>query len=294
MKQKFAIVGPEFVATTYNAAAESLDEPPLSFWDRHGRRAVNLLGLKSGSQVLDAGCGSGASALPAARIVGRAGWVFGVDVAEKALELARSRANACGLENVAFECLDMTASGLGDERFDAIISVFSLFFVPDMKSALGELWRLVRPGGELLVSTWGPHAFQPCAEIFTTELSRLTREQTHRIRPWQRICRPDAIQNLFEAAGLPKPGIVCDDDSQPLSDASEWWTVVLGSGFRGDIVGLSDTDQRILRDNVLRKLEQEAVQAFDTSVLHAVVKKPVPTDQSTEEDQKCNTEPTAE
>ena len=49
-------------AATYNAAADHFDDAPLAFWDRYGRRTVERLGLAEGALVLDAGCGSGASA----------------------------------------------------------------------------------------------------------------------------------------------------------------------------------------------------------------------------------------
>ncbi len=55
---------------TYNAAADHFDDGPLAFWDRYGRRTVERLSLVRGSSVLDVGCGSGASAIPAAINVG--------------------------------------------------------------------------------------------------------------------------------------------------------------------------------------------------------------------------------
>src|SRR5215469_16848126 len=62
-------------ATTYNAAADHFDDGPLAFWDRYGQRTIERLRLKSGSVVLDVGCGSGASAIPAGKVVGPA-WTW--------------------------------------------------------------------------------------------------------------------------------------------------------------------------------------------------------------------------
>jgi ubiquinone/menaquinone biosynthesis C-methylase UbiE len=53
-------------ATTYNAAADHFDDQPLEFWARIGLRTVERLRLPLGCSVLDVGCGTGASALPAA------------------------------------------------------------------------------------------------------------------------------------------------------------------------------------------------------------------------------------
>src|SRR5215470_3928000 len=69
-------------ASTYNAAAEFFDAPALSFWDRIGGRTVERMALSRGASVLDACCGSGASAIPAAESVGAQGRVLGVDLAE--------------------------------------------------------------------------------------------------------------------------------------------------------------------------------------------------------------------
>src|SRR5258705_6870284 len=114
------------VAATYNAAAIHFDDAPLAFWDVAGRRTVERLNLKDGSAVLDVGCGSGASALPAAEFVGSSGSVLGVDLAEKLLERARAKAAQRQLQNVEFRLGDMTNLGFPDGHFDVVVSVFSV------------------------------------------------------------------------------------------------------------------------------------------------------------------------
>jgi ubiquinone/menaquinone biosynthesis C-methylase UbiE len=79
-------------AATYDAAADHFDDEPLAFWNRIGRRAVERLALPPGANVLDVGCGTGTSALPAAQVVGPNGSVIGVDLAARLLDLARDLA----------------------------------------------------------------------------------------------------------------------------------------------------------------------------------------------------------
>ncbi len=55
-------------ATTYDAASDHFDDEPLGFWGRIGRRTVERLALAPGDNVLDVGCGTGASALPLRRL----------------------------------------------------------------------------------------------------------------------------------------------------------------------------------------------------------------------------------
>src|SRR6478752_8018249 len=95
---------------TYNAAADSFDEPALAFWNLIGQRTIERLRLKPGDRVLDVACGSGASAMPAAQSVGESGTVLGVDLAERLLELARAKARRLGLTNIRFQVGDMERS----------------------------------------------------------------------------------------------------------------------------------------------------------------------------------------
>lgn len=117
---------------TYNAAADHFDDGPLAFWDRYGRRTIERLSLAPGLSVLDVGCGSGASAIPAAITVGPQGRVIGIDLAERLLEIAKSRSVTQNLHHVDFRRADMMALDYPDASFDAVVSVFSLFFVTDM------------------------------------------------------------------------------------------------------------------------------------------------------------------
>ena len=81
---------------------------------------------------------------------------MGVDLASRLLDRARAKALAAGLDNVQFRLADMTTLDYPDKSFDVVVSVFSIFFVPDMEGLVRELWRMVRPGGKLAVTTWGP------------------------------------------------------------------------------------------------------------------------------------------
>src|SRR5262245_17089628 len=89
-------------ATTYNAASDFYDHPANTFWSRYGQQTVERLQLALGERVLDVCCGSGASALPAAGMVGPTGAVVGMDLADNLLALARSKAKERGLNNVEF------------------------------------------------------------------------------------------------------------------------------------------------------------------------------------------------
>src|SRR4029077_16928974 len=134
---------------------------PLGFWDYFGRRTVARLGLTKGASVLDVCCGSGASAIPAAQLVGAEGEVTGVDLAERLLKLAAEKAERLSLPNIHFQRGDLVSLDFPANRFDAVVCVFGIFFVPDMVAGVRELWQRVKPGGKLAITAWGGNLFEP-------------------------------------------------------------------------------------------------------------------------------------
>jgi ubiquinone/menaquinone biosynthesis C-methylase UbiE len=112
------------------------------------RHTLGLAGLCPGMHVLDVGCGAGDVSLLAASMVGEAGSVLGVDQNADALEMARSRAAAAGLTNVAFEQADVTRLPYAG-RFDAVIGRFVLIYVADPVVAVKAFASYLKPGGLL-------------------------------------------------------------------------------------------------------------------------------------------------
>ena len=74
-----------------------------------------------------------------------------------------SGASAAPVNSPRVAFLDATCTGLPDGAFDAVVCVFGVFFAPDMAAFVQEMWRLVRPGGVLAITTWGPGLFEPAS-----------------------------------------------------------------------------------------------------------------------------------
>jgi SAM-dependent methyltransferase len=257
----------------YNAAPDHFDDEPLAFWDRYGRRTVERLSLHPGSIVLDVGSGSGASAIPAASIVGPSGRVIAVDLAERLLALASDKAERSGLRNVEFHHGDMEALGYPDGMFDAVMSVFSIFFVPDMTKQVAELWRMVRPGGRLAITTWGPRMFEPGNAAWWNAVKTHAPDLHSTYVPWERITTVDAVRGLLIDAGIPASDVVAETGQQILRTVDDWWTIVLGSGYRWTINQMDQETARRVREDNLAQLRDRGVTAVETNVIFAVARK---------------------
>jgi arsenite methyltransferase len=116
------------------------------------RRAVlDLLVLRPGDRVLDVGVGPGLLAADMAREVGLDGRVCGIDSSDSMIALASRRATAEGSAPVELRRADAVALPYADATFDVGVSTQVLEYVEDVPAAVAELWRVLRPGGRVLV-----------------------------------------------------------------------------------------------------------------------------------------------
>jgi len=261
-------------AFTYNAAADFFDSSPLSFWDYFGRRTIELLSLSIGSRVLDVYCGTGASALPAAETIGPTGKVVGVDLARELLELARAKAVQQRLANAQFEVGDMLCLRFPAESFDAVICVFGIFFVPDMVTAVSELWRRVKPGGRLAVTTWGPNFFEPGSNAFWRSIMDVRPDLHKAFNPWDRIDNPRSLKKIFDKVGVTSAKIVSENRRHPIKSGDDWWAIVLGSGYRGTVEELKQAERKLVKQANLAFIRDENISAIQTNVLYGLATKP--------------------
>src|SRR6516225_1264668 len=222
--------------------------------DEHAQRAARAYG-------------AAASALPAARAVGASGQVLGVDLAAPLLKLARARAAGEGLANVEFRRCDATRTQLPDGSFDAVVCVFGVFFVRDMAAFAAEMWRLVRPGGLLAITTWGPGLFEPANSQFWATIGAVAPSLYKAFNPWDEITTTAALAALLARAGAARPAVVAVPGQHHLDHPDQFWDIVLGTGYRGTVDALSPEQRESARERLLAGLRAAGVTALRTDVV---------------------------
>jgi arsenite methyltransferase len=108
--------------------------------------------LREGEVVLDLGSGGGIDVLLSAQRVGPTGKVYGLDMTDDMLELARRNAETAHATNVEFLKGYIEAIPLPDESVDVIISNCVINLSTDKPAVIGEMFRVLRPGGRLGIS----------------------------------------------------------------------------------------------------------------------------------------------
>jgi SAM-dependent methyltransferase len=150
-----------------------------------------------GTRLLDAGCGAGLLALLASL---RGARVSALDASAALLEIVRARVPEADVQEG-----DLEALPFADASFDAVTAVNSVFYAADMGAAMSELARVVRPGGRVVVTAWGPP--ERC-EFLTTVLPVLgplmppPPPGAEPVHPVLTLAEPGALAATLERAGL--------------------------------------------------------------------------------------------
>jgi SAM-dependent methyltransferase len=137
----------------WDAIASRFDQFTAPVTTALGDELAHRLGVGRGTRFLDVAAGSGALAIPAAR---RGAAVVAVDIAPTIVERLRARVAAEGLTNVEALVMDCRTLDLPDGNFDMVASLNGVSLLPDVGRSLGEMVRVTRPGGRVMVAAFGP------------------------------------------------------------------------------------------------------------------------------------------
>lgn len=144
----------EYMAGLFDRAAGTYERVGVAFFAPVAAELVRRAAPEPGDHVLDAGCGTGASLVPAARAVGPTGRVVGLDLAPGMVTEAMAEIERHGLSQATVLLGDAERAEelLPGERFDIVLAGMMLYFLPDPLAAVSSMAGLLKPGGRLAAS----------------------------------------------------------------------------------------------------------------------------------------------
>jgi SAM-dependent methyltransferase len=220
-------------------------------------RMLALAAPRPGEDVLELACGPGGLGLAAAARVAPGGTAVLSDVAPGMTEIAAARAAELGLTNVTTRVIDFEHIDEPDERYDVVLCREGLMFATDPEQAVGEIRRVLRPGGRFAIAVWGPRRRNPWLGIIFDAAA----EQLGRPVPPPGIPGPFSLSDAGRLSELLAAEV--EEVSVPLRALTfeEWWerTAALAGPLTAILANLPAPAKAELEARV-----REAAAAYET------------------------------
>lgn len=218
---------------------------------------LDMAELAPGLAVLDLASGPGLLARDAADRVQPGGWVLASDIAEAMLAAGARRAAAEGrAAALSFAAADAERLCLPDAAFDRVLAGLALFMFPHPEQALAEMRRVLRPGGRVVLSVWGPREAVP--------LIARAQDCIARLLPAPKVARPSVFRfgdaatltHALQAAGFADVRIAPCRLACRFADAEAYWQAFLdlAGGAAEALARLPESTRQALRDAVAADL----------------------------------------
>jgi ubiquinone/menaquinone biosynthesis C-methylase UbiE len=154
------------IASIYNRRAPNYDNEG-GFHPAQAADFIKWMDIRPGYRVLDLACGTGAITIPAARIVGPSGKVYGIDISGDSLSIARSKAEREGLDSTSLEFLEHDIAALDElgeleeGSFDVISCASAFVLFEDPENVVGGWKKMLKTGGKMIfdVPIWNRFVF---------------------------------------------------------------------------------------------------------------------------------------
>jgi SAM-dependent methyltransferase len=251
----------ERIAPHYDAAGQGC-------FAHFGRRLVDEVGVEPGFHVLDVATGRGAALFPAER-VGTAGQVIGIDLAEAMVRATTEEAMRRGL-TATLHVMDAEQLDFPDATFDRVLCGFGIMFFPHLDRALAEFRRVLKPDGQLGVSTWQVSPAQDLREVLV-HLGIIGE-----IGEGLRFADPAEVVELLVAAGFAAVRARLDTATFRYDDLDAYWQNARGYVLRWSLDALDDGQvehvKAMLTDRVQHQWRADGLHLAATAVLAIAIR----------------------
>jgi len=207
--------------TPWDMVAQGYAETSMMMLQAYTERAINLLKIDPTSKILDVACGPGTLSLEISKKVDS---VYAIDFSPEMLTIFKNKLNEHGIINVDVCCGDGQDLPYEDERFDAAFSMFGLMFFPERNKGFSELYRTVKPGGQIAVSSWAPVGKSPAMQIMFGAIRAMKPEIPEPQTDIASLENPEVFHKEMQAVGFKNIDVHLVSIDFPVESVEKFWS----------------------------------------------------------------------
>jgi ubiquinone/menaquinone biosynthesis C-methylase UbiE len=223
-----------------------------------GAEALAQAGVRAGTRFLDVAAGSGSLSIPAARL---GATVLAIDLSPVMLACLARRATAEGVEGLEVRAMDGHSLDVDDDSFDVAGSQYGVMLFPDLPRALGEMVRVTKPGGRVLLVVYGMPTKVEFLGFFLGAMQRVVpgfEGLPADPPPLEfQVADPERLEAALSAAGLQDVVVETVTQHTPFASGADLWNWVVNSNPIGRML-VADLDEA--RAGEVRRLLDEMLQ----------------------------------
>lgn len=211
----------------WDMVAEGYAESTMKMFRPYADKALQMVKLSKNSVILDVACGPGTLPL---LVAGKVKSIHAIDFSETMIKLFKESVSAGELENIELHCGDAQALPFSDAMFDAAFSMFGLMFFPNRNKGYTEIFRTLKPGGKVIISSWAPVSDSPAMQTMFGALKAMKPEIPDPQTDIESLENPEFFKTELEGAGFKGVEVVPVVGEYPVTNIASFWVdMVKGS-----------------------------------------------------------------
>ncbi|MEE9378150.1 MAG: class I SAM-dependent methyltransferase [Candidatus Lokiarchaeia archaeon] len=249
------------MAGIFTRAAPTYDQVGFRYFNPFGKRLVELIEIPKKAKVLNVASGRGALLFPTLKKVGSQGSVIGIDLAEGMVQKTTEEIIKSGFSNAKMIQMDAENLKFQDNTFDIALYGLCIFLFPQYEIALKESYRVLKPYGQIGLSTFYRNAFNGINWVFDLmekyspkNKEKDKQEEEPEVSMFSEFETIEGMQKILIKAGYKDIHNKIEEKELTCENAEELWKDLWSTGFRGAM-------ERISSEN-LEKFKEELTQTF--------------------------------
>ena len=217
---------PLALASSWNLVSSAYAEKAPAIMAPFSERAVQLAAPPRDARALDVACGSGVTTFALAEKVAR---VDAVDFSEGMLAQLRVALAERDTKHATLHAADGQHLPFPDATFDVALSMFGLMFFPDRARGLGEMLRVLRPGGVMVIGSWVPMEQSSLMALTMEAVRAVNPEPMPSPPPPLPLSSPAEAEAEVIAAGFTAVSVTLHTHSMVVENAEQFWQAAMES-----------------------------------------------------------------